>query len=232
MNIVLLKNRSDDAPIIVQQKQIMKYAHHHDLKIDTTEIENSDSTLELEERKEFKGFLRSLSKNDHIIIFDLSTFSNNVEELVKVFECLLTRSISIHIADANACIHVDSKPLVLLDLLVKQREFNKKLDKEKAQGRPKGRMSKSKFDAYRPQVIELLENRTSISEIAKILHVSRTSLKDYVNSRGLKELVKAKATLLQSSRKQPLTPTKTQTAKECSLITQIIDQPEGLHHEL
>lgn len=232
MNIVLLKNRSDNSPIIVQQKQILKYAHHHDLKIDTTEIENSDLTLELEERKEFKGFLRSLSKNDHIIIFDLLTFSNNVEELVKIFECLLTRSIAVHIADVNICIHVDSKPLALLELLVKQRELNKKLDKEKAQGRPKGRMSKSKFDAYRPQVIELLENRTSISEIAKILQVSRTSLKDYVNSRGLKELVKAKMNLLQSSRKQPLMLTKSQVAKECSLIKQPTDHTEGIHHEL
>ena len=53
-------------------------------------------------------------------------------------------------------------------------------------------MSKSKFDAYRPQIIELLENRTSISEIAKILQVSRTSLKDYVNSRALKSLSKQK----------------------------------------
>lgn len=232
MNIVLLKNRSDDFPIIVQQKQILKYAHHHDLTINATEIENSDPTLELEERKEFKGFLRSLSKQDHIIIFDLFTFSKNVEELVKIFECLLTRSISVHIADINVCIHIDTKPLVLLDLLVKQRELNKNLDKEKAQGRPKGRMSKSKFDTYRPHIIELLEKRTSISEIAKILHVSRTSLKDYVNSRGLKELVKAKITLLQSSQKQPLTLTKTPVTKECSLIKQPIDQTEGLHHEL
>jgi len=232
MNIVLLKNRSDDFPIVIQQKQILKYAHHHDLAINATEIENSDPTLELEERKEFKGFLRSLSKQDHILIFDLFTFSKNVEELVKIFECLLTRSISVHIADINVCIHIDTKPLVLLDLLVKQRELNKNLDKEKAQGRPKGRMSKSKFDTYRPQIIELLEKRTSISEIAKILHVSRTSLKDYVNSRGLKELVKAKITLLQSSQKQPLTLTKTPVTKECSLIKQPIDQTEGLHHEL
>ena len=232
MNIVLLKNRNDDFPIIVQQKQILKYAHHHDLKINTTEIENSDPTLELEERKEFKGFLRSLSKHDHIIIFDLFTFSKNVEDLVKIFECLLTRSISVHIADVNVCIHVETMPLVLLDLLVKQRELNKKIDKEKAQGRPKGRMSKSKFDTYRPQIIELLENHTSISEIAKILRVSRTSLKDYVNSRGLKELVKAKITFLQSSQKQPLTLTKSQVTKECSLIKQPIDQTEGLHHEL
>ena len=39
MNIALLKNRSDDSPIITQQKQILKYAHHHDLTINATEIE-------------------------------------------------------------------------------------------------------------------------------------------------------------------------------------------------
>ena len=231
MNIVLLKNRSDDFPILIQQKQILKYTHHHDLKIDTTEIENSDPTLELEERKEFKGFLRSLSKYDHVIIFDLATFSDNVEELVKVFECLLTRSISIHIAEANICINTDSKPLVLLDLLVKQRELNKKLDKEKTQGRPKGRMSKSKFDIHRPYIIELIEKNTSVSEIAKILNVSRTSLKDYINSRGLKELVKAKFSLLKSSKQQPLILNST-IAKECTLIKQEVDHMEGTTHEL
>lgn len=227
MIIALLKNRSDDSHITIQQKQIFKYAHHHDLKIDTTEIESSDRSLELEDRKEFKGFLRSLSANDHIIIFDLVTFSHNVEELVKVFECLLTRSISIHIADANLCINVDSKPLVLLELLVKQRELNKKMETEKTQGRPKGRMSKSKFDVHRPYIIELLEEKTSISEIAKILNVSRTSLKDYVNSRGLKDLVKAKLSLLKSPNKETTT-SKSTVAKECSLIKQPVEQLEGI----
>ena len=92
-------------------------------------------------------------------------------------------------------------------------------------------MSKSKFDIHRPFVIELLEKNTSISEIAKILNVSRTSLKDYVNSRGLKELVKAKFSLLKSSKQQPLT-LKSTTAKECSLITQVVDYTEGTTHEL
>jgi DNA invertase Pin-like site-specific DNA recombinase len=227
MNIALLKNRSDNSHITIQQKQIFKYAHHHDLKIDTTEIENSDPTLELEDRKEFKGFLRSLSPQDHIIIFDLATFSQNVEELVKIFECLLTRSISVHVADPNVCIDVDSKPLLLLDLLVKQRELNKNLEKEKTQGRPKGRMSQSKFDIHRAYIIELLEVKTSISEIAKILNVSRTSLKDYVNSRGLKDLVKAKLSLLKTPKKASL-PSKNHSMPECSLITQPVDQLEGI----
>ncbi|WP_238593522.1 helix-turn-helix domain-containing protein [Sulfurospirillum diekertiae] len=92
-------------------------------------------------------------------------------------------------------------------------------------------MSKSKFDVHRPYVIELLEKSTSISEIAKILKVSRTSLKDYVNSRGLKELVKAKFSLLKSSKQPPLT-LKSSISKECSLIKPPVDYTEGTVHEL
>lgn len=228
MNIALLKNVSDEANITFQQKQILKYAHHHDLHLDTTEIETSDTSLQLEKRKEFKGFLRSLSPNDHIFIFNLSTFSQKVDELVKIFECLLTRSISIHLIEANVCIHTATAPLVLLELLVKQRELNIKSDQEKLQGRPKGRMSKSKFDTYRPRIIELLEQELSISEIAKMLDVSRTSLKDYVNSRGLKDLVKAKLSLLQTPKKATLTLKTTHKKEECSLIKISEEHQEGI----
>ena len=231
MNIVLLKNRVDEPNITVQQKQIMKYAHHHNLKIDTIEIENSNPLLELEERKEFKGFLRSLETGDHLLIFDITTFSESVEELVKVFECLLKRSISVHLAECNTLIETNTKPLILLELLCKQRELNKQLEKEKAQGRPKGRMSKSKFDIYRPRVIELLEAKTSVSEIAKILGVSRTSLKDYINSRGLKDLVKAKISLLKSPKKHAIS-IKSKPPKECSLIKDIALQPQGNSHAM
>ena len=222
MIIALLKNRNDTAHLTFQQKHILKYAHQHDLLIDSTEIENSDRLLELEKRKEFKGFLRSLSSFDQIIIYDITTFSDHVDELVKVFECLLTRSISIHIVEPNLCISTESKLLVLLDLLVKQREFNKNTEKEKSQGRPKGRMSKSKFDTHRSYIIELIEKDICVSDIAKILNVSRTSLKDYIHSRGLKELVKAKLALLQPIEKQPLV-IKPLVTKECSLIKQPID---------
>lgn len=226
MNIVLLKSLNDDTDIITQQKHILKYSHFHTIGIDTTEIENSHPDDILEERKEFKGFLRSLDDNSHVIIFDLFTFSQKIDELVKVFECLLTRSITVHIASANIIIDNNTKPLVLLELLSKHRELLQKTEKEKIQGRPKGRMSKSKFDIYRHQIIELIESHTSISEISKILGVSRTSLKDYVNSRGLKDLVKAKTSLLNLRKKELLAP-KTVKTKECSLIQEIY-QTEGI----
>ncbi len=218
MNIVLLKNRTEEPSMTLQQKQILKYAHHHDLNIDVTEIENSDRVLELEDRKEFKGFLRSLDEGDHLFVYNLSTFSDSVEELVKVFECLLKRSISVHIAEEHILIESETKPLILLEILCKQREISKQSEKEKAQGRPKGRMSKSKFDIHRPYIIEHLENRVCVSEIAKKLDVSRTSLKDYINSRGLKELVKAKMILLKSPPKKNIS-SKSLPPKKCSLVS-------------
>lgn len=223
MNIVLLKNRNDEISITLQQKQILKYAHFHGIIINTTEIENSHCDTILDERKEFKGFLRSIDDGSNLIIFNLFTFSKNTEELIKIFECLLDRFIAIHIVDLNLVIDIDTKPLTLLKLFSKQKELLKNTEKEKIKGRPKGRMSKSKFDIYRPKVIALLENCTSISEIAKILGISRTSLKDYVNSRGLKDLVKAKISLLKAPKTKPLL-AKPSLSKECSLI-----QLEGIN---
>ena len=86
MYIALLKNQNLLTPITAQQKQILKYTHHHEINLDSTEIENSDFNSTLEERKEFRGFLRSLSENDHLIIFDLYTLSKSTDELIKIFD--------------------------------------------------------------------------------------------------------------------------------------------------
>ncbi|MBN2832676.1 MAG: recombinase family protein [Campylobacterales bacterium] len=216
MYIALLKNQNLLTPITAQQKQILKYTHHHEINLDSTEIENSDFNSTLEERKEFRGFLRSLNENAHLIIFDLYTLSKNTDELIKIFECLLKRSITVHIADINTYIHSQSEPVSLLELFLKHQESQENENKEKKNGRPKGRISKSKFDVHRSLIIELLEKKQPITKIAETLHVSRTSLKDYVNSRGLKELVKTKVAILKSTDDKSFIP-KHAHQKECSL---------------
>jgi DNA-binding CsgD family transcriptional regulator len=64
-------------------------------------------------------------------------------------------------------------------------------EKEKTHhiGRPKGSKSSSKFDIYQTQILRLLGEGMSVSAIARELEVSRSSLKDYIESRGIKELV-------------------------------------------
>jgi DNA invertase Pin-like site-specific DNA recombinase len=217
MNIVLLKGKSSSIDIKSQQQTIIKYAKHNSLSLDETEIENSDDGYVLEERKEFKGFLRSLNHHDHILIYDFHTLSSHTAELVKILECFLNRSITLHICSKN--IYIDEKTSIfeLLQLLSKFREECLYSNQKKSQGRPKGRMSKSKFDNDRNKIIDFLSQGISVNEISKILQVSRTSLKDYINSRGLKDLVRAKLSLL-DEQKPEIVQKKDKKIKECSLI--------------
>jgi hypothetical protein len=115
-----------------------------------------------------------------------------------------------------------------LSVLVRVRDEKIHPKPEAIQGRPKGRMSKSKFDIYRPKVIAMLEDGASVSEISKALHVSRSSLKDYINSRGLKELAKTKKKLLHAT-PAPTKPKHTPSQKECDLISQSHTNPQGAY---
>lgn len=216
MNIVLIKGKNSSIDIKAQQQAIIRYAKTNGLSIDETEVENSNKNLLLEERKEFKGFLRSLNENDVILIYDFTTLTQEVGELTKIFDCFLRRSIEIHVCSRNLYIHEKTPAFEVFDFLAKFREETMYKGKEKSQGRPRGRMSKSKFDIYRAQVIDYLCENKSVNEISKLLGVSRTSLKDYINSRGLKELVQAKMTLLQNPKLKKNTIKSQQS--ECSLI--------------
>jgi len=217
MNIVLLKNKTNKVNITTQQKTIIKYAKQNAIKLDVAEIENSECSTVLEKRSKFKGFLRSLNYNDTLLIYDLWVLSGDIGELTKILECLLKREINIHFCCLGLSMDKNTTPLELLTILVRYRERNLVKKPEKSQGRPKGKMSKSKFDSSRAQIIEYLSLGDSVSKISRTLAVSRTSLKDYINSRGLKELVEAKKSLLDKEFIKKIKKT-IATKEECSLI--------------
>ena len=215
MNIALLKSKTDKVNITTQQESIIRWSRLNGIRLDTTEIENSDNSTVLEDRNEFKGFLRSLNFKDSLLIYDLWVFSNDMGELIKILECLLKRDINVHMCSLNISIDENTTPLELLTILTQYREKNLIKKSENSQGRPKGRMSKSKFDSHRVEIITQLSVGDSVSKISRTLGVSRTSLKDYINSRGLKELVEAKKSLLIE---KPITKKQIKTKEECSLI--------------
>ncbi|MDR0407778.1 MAG: recombinase family protein [Campylobacteraceae bacterium] len=218
---MLLRNRVCKENILIQQKQILKYAIANGFSIQATEIDDCSSEEVLEERKWFKGFLRSLKPNDTILIYDLWSLTREVGELVKIFECLLRRNISLHVCDKRMVISNQTPLFVVLNMLAKQRESNLNPQKQFCKGRPKGRMSRSKFDDNRVQIVEMLEKDMAVNKIAKVLNLNRSSLKDYINSRALKELAKAKKTLFEQNRKTDLDMEqyiKQEVAKECALI--------------
>ncbi len=202
MATILLKNLTDKINILEQQNFLLSCAKRNRISIENTEVDTSDHKATLEDRVEFKGFLRSLSSNSSLLVYDFWVLSSQVDELVKVCECLLQRNISLHICSKKVVIDKNSDVTDVLNLLACERKQCQNEKEEVVQGRPKGRMSQSKFDKYRSEIISYLEQGTSVSRIADILDVKRTSLKDYINSRNLKVLAKTKQELLGATPKK------------------------------
>lgn len=173
--------------IASQEKSIDDFASKNGLSIDEKEVEISSYTKPLDEREDFKTFLHSLNNNDKLFVYDLSLFSNRVGEIVKILNCLFKRGIEIYISRYSIKLDENSSAKLVISLLNDLRE-NFKEYRNKGLGRPKGSISKSKYDVYREKIIKYLKEGKSVSEISKILNVSRTSLRDYIVSRNLKEL--------------------------------------------
>jgi DNA invertase Pin-like site-specific DNA recombinase len=170
-----------------QQRNILSFSLAQNLHIDKEVIEYSSKNHPIEERKKFESFMHSLEEESSLIIDSLSILSNRAEELIKIITCMLSRKINLYIANSHTLLNQETTVVEIFPLLNDLREAQKA--KSNQIGRPKGSRSSSKFDAYQPQIITLLKEGVNVSAISRKLNVSRSSLKDYIESRGLRELV-------------------------------------------
>ena len=188
MVLAFLRGKIRDYSILAQQEFILEYAQRHAMAIDTTELDNALPSTVLEDREVLLTLLKSLQAKDTLLVYSSSSFSNKVGELAKVFDCILKHDITVHLCKDDIIINRNTSSGFLMSMLAKQREKN--INKKAISiGRPKGSFSKSKFDIYKSDIVRMLEENLSVSEIAKRLDISRSSLKDFINSRSLKEIV-------------------------------------------
>lgn len=170
-----------------QQRDILSFSLANDIQIDKEVVEYSNRPLKIEERKEFEEFLRSLREGDRIVVSTLSVLSQRAEELIKLVNCSLSKEVTLHVVNPKRVIDKATKILDLFPLLNDLREAE--VSKSTQIGRPKGSRSSSKFDKFKAQIMDRLKEGMSVSAIARELEVSRSSLKDYIESRNLRELV-------------------------------------------
>jgi DNA invertase Pin-like site-specific DNA recombinase len=174
--------------LVTQKQNILTFTHQEKMEVDKEVVEYSTKDLLIEERKDFETFLKSLSSGEHtVLVSSLATLSTRVDELVKIIGCVLSHHVNLWVCSSNVLINRESSMVDVFPLLEAQRVEPK--DKTVQIGRPKGSKSGSKFDVFHGRIIELLSQKESVSAIARELDVSRSSLKDYIESRGLKELV-------------------------------------------
>ncbi len=188
MNYIYLRSRSDRYSLAQQEKQIKDYMQRHGYEVGGVEIEVSPDSRSLEEREEFRSFLHSLSKGDQIFVYDLRTLSKRIGELIQILNCIYNHGITLVITKYGVKIDRLTPAPVLVSLLHQQREENRQVPIRS--GRPRGSISKSKYDRYRERIIQMLKEGSSVSMIAKKLGASRSSVRDYITSRQLREIAR------------------------------------------
>jgi len=187
MTYAYLRQMPSYSNLSQQQRNILSFALTRGVQIDKEVIEYSTKSRPIEEREEFEKFLQALEEGDTLVVEHLAILSDVVEEIVKVINCMLSHGITLYVTSSGTIVRKETPLVDVFPLLNDLREAQRA--KTGQIGRPKGSRSSSKFDIYQSRIIELLKEGLSVSAIARELNVSRSSLKDYIESRGIKELV-------------------------------------------
>lgn len=186
MTVSYIRPDKDFDGVYEQLKVINAYVDQKGLSVQEEHVDQTSQNKRLSDRTEVVSFFRSLN-GDTLIVYDAWTLSSCIEDLVQMFSCLLKNNNTIHFVNPGVVIDRKSDTMVVLGLIDQLRQLIQD-DAKKGIGRPRGSKSSSKFDIYLERIIDLLKKRKSVSEIARILGVSRSSLKDYIESRELKEV--------------------------------------------
>lgn len=183
-----LRSDSHFSGVYEQLKMISAYAKKHDLVIEDEMVDQLSQNNRLSERDEAVRFMRTPEHlHGTLLVYDLWVLSTNIEDVVQMVSCLLKNGIEIHLIKPSIVLNTQSDIIVALGLIDQLRQTIQSVEK-KMIGRPKGSRSSSKFDPHLEEIIPALREGKSVSEIARMLGVSRSSLKDYIESRELKEV--------------------------------------------
>lgn len=169
-----------------QLKLIRAYAEAHDMDIGDEMVDQLSQNHRLSERDEAVQFIRA-HHHGTLLVYDLWVLSSNIEDVVQMLSCLLKNDIEVHLVKSLIVLNRDSDVRVAFGMVDQLRQTIQSVEK-KMIGRPKGSRSSSKFDPYLEEIIAYLRDGKSVSEMARLFGVSRSSLKDYIESRELKEV--------------------------------------------
>lgn len=175
-----------------QIQTIHTYAVSNDIVIDQEVVDHISQNKRLDEREHVTDNFQS-QEGSTLLIYDVWVLSSNMEDVSEMFSCLLKHHFHVHFIKQSVIISRDSTPMLIFALIDQLRQTLKAQEK-KVIGRPKGSRSNSKFDKHIGDIIFYIKEKKSVSEISRILNVSRSSLKDYIESRELKQVALASLT--------------------------------------
>jgi len=169
-----------------QLQHVNAYAVANEITIDEEFIDHTSQNKRLQDRTNVTQYFQS-HPNSTLLVYDVWTLSTNMEDLIQMVSCLMKNDYKVHFVKHSVIMSQQSSAMLILGLMDQLRQ-KIQANAKRVIGRPKGSKSSSKFDVYINEVLQYIKEGKSVSEMARILNVSRSSLKDYIESRELKQV--------------------------------------------
>ncbi len=185
-----------------QELEILKYARKHNINVDDF------ISLEVSSRKDTKTrrideLMERLKTSDTLIVSELSRLGRSVGQLATMVDTFISNKIKFIAIKENINLNGNGKKDIQTTALVScfsmLAEIERQLVSERTKagleaarakgkqlGRPKGSTGKSILDGKEEFIKAELKYRVAKSAIARKLGVSRGSLVNFIESRGLK----------------------------------------------
>ena len=186
MVIAYIRPEKNFDTVADQLQLINSYAIANSITIDDEFIDYTSQNKRLHERSHVTKYFQS-HEGAVMLVSDIWVMTTNMEDLVQMFSCMLRNKFQVHFIKQNVIMSDQSSAMLVLGLMdhLRQRLLE---DAKRSIGRPRGSRSSSKFDVYINEIITFIKEGKSVSQMARELGVSRSSLKDYIESRELKQV--------------------------------------------
>ena len=154
-----------------QKFEILNYAHNKKLKVDKIIKETVSGNKTYKNRK-LGQFIKTLKKNDILIITELSRLGRSLLEVMEILNQLMQKEIKVYITKDNIELGENIQSKVLAFAFSLSAEIERKLissrtkealaklkSEGKKLGRPKGSLSKSKLDGKEEKIDYYLKKK-------------------------------------------------------------------------
>ena len=193
-NIGYIRVSSNKQTLEHQRFEIKNFALKNNIKIDTWVEEKISSRKALKNRK-LGELLDNLQENDVLISCEISRLGRSLLEVMRILETCLNKNCQVWTLKENYRLGNDIQSKVLAFAFGLAAEIERKLISDrtksslaniKAQGKKLGRpftaeSKKLKLSKNSKKIQKLLDKHLSKSEIARILGVSRGTLRRYLD---------------------------------------------------
>jgi len=194
MIIGYIRVSTDKQSVDGQRLKILQYANIQELHIDDI-IEVEISSKKSEQEREILTLKNALSCGDTLIVTELSRLGRDIAPVIALMDYFAKKEVKVIFTNQPELSTDGAFGMLMFAvygyIAQTEREFvgirtRQGLENAKAKGktlgRPKGATSKSKLDSKKHEIIKMLEKKVNITNMAKMLDVSRPTLVNYLKN--------------------------------------------------